>query len=621
MNGKRKRTKEDEDKEADELAQQLRIVNDEHSNSKKQKLMFHRAGTINGNVEKSSDSRDYITVLDEVSSEVGSAPSKNDDNIKDYHKSKDRRQNSYMEIMNESNGFRGPIPSNLPESTRKAIDISRKNSTRSISDETTTTNLYVQGLPDQISEERIKETFGSYGPLVQIKILEPPRNSNKNTKRCAFVQFASRKDTERALLGMNNEVFDECHIRISFATTQQYSNNIIYCPPPLALYKYTMEKRMPFSANPLPNAEKKFRQSGYSLLQPSHHNFTSGAYQEKLGELALSSVVPVWEPVNELHKQLIDQIVTDCIGNIKIIDKFLGGIQRMVHDLPLNHKHRSFYINLFTYGSRESNYFIWRAFSVMNGDTFDDWMKECYRIFEGGPVWIPPHSIVKSVDEMPEFLYHTAYNYKETSSKESRETGLLPENDKDHLLSLLSSGTLENSSVANLLHFCGKHTNEAKEVFKYIISFLDTTKDHVNILNTWYLISELIHNYREGSNSAKFEKYYTETVENINDIVDKVKQAIDNVVDRTDKEELRQKYLKVVKSWQNSEIFNDETLQSISNKLYGYGNTPIHLNRGSQTKTSSKKKTPRAKKTTPDYNDWKKKYFADYVKKTNKNTR
>uniref|UniRef100_A0A0N5C202 RRM domain-containing protein n=1 Tax=Strongyloides papillosus TaxID=174720 RepID=A0A0N5C202_STREA len=324
--------------------------------------------------------------------------------------------------MNESNRFQGPIPPNLSDSTRRAIDISRKNSTRLISDEMDTTTLYVQGLPDLISEERIKETFGSYGPLVKIKVLKPIRNSNKNTKRCAFVQFASRKDTERALLGMNNEIFDDSHIKISFATTQQYSNNIIYCSPPLALYKYTMEKRMPFSANPLPNAEKKFRQSGYSLLQPSHHNFTSGDYQEKLGELALSSVVPVWEPVNEIHKQLIDQIVTDCIGNIKIIDKFLGGIQRMVHDLPLDHRHRSFYINLFTYGSLESNYFIWRAFSVMNGDTFDDWMKECYRIFEGGPVWIPPHSIVKTVNEMPEFLYHTAYNYKETSSKKLRET-------------------------------------------------------------------------------------------------------------------------------------------------------------------------------------------------------
>uniref|UniRef100_A0A0N5C201 Ovule protein n=1 Tax=Strongyloides papillosus TaxID=174720 RepID=A0A0N5C201_STREA len=73
MNGKRKRTEEDEDKEVDELTQQLRIMNDKHSKSKKHKPMFHGGGTMDGNVEKSSDSRDYITVPDEVSSEIGSA--------------------------------------------------------------------------------------------------------------------------------------------------------------------------------------------------------------------------------------------------------------------------------------------------------------------------------------------------------------------------------------------------------------------------------------------------------------------------------------------------------------------------------------------------------------------
>lgn len=54
MNNKRKRTKEDEDKEANELAQQLKIVNDEHSNFKKSKITFLKAGTINGDSESNN---------------------------------------------------------------------------------------------------------------------------------------------------------------------------------------------------------------------------------------------------------------------------------------------------------------------------------------------------------------------------------------------------------------------------------------------------------------------------------------------------------------------------------------------------------------------------------------
>uniref|UniRef100_A0AAF5CZA6 1-phosphatidylinositol-3-phosphate 5-kinase n=1 Tax=Strongyloides stercoralis TaxID=6248 RepID=A0AAF5CZA6_STRER len=623
MNNKRKRTKEDEDKEANELAQQLKIVNDEHSNFKKSKITFLKAGTINGDSEKSSNLREYITIADDSSSEVNCTSNDNNDNLKDRYKSRDKKQNSYIEIMNENNGFReGPMSSTNSSGTHisKAIAISRNNSKKPISDELTTTNLYVQGLPDRIHQNEIKETFGSYGPLVQIKILDPPRNQVKNVKRCAFVQFASRKDAERALLGMNNELFDNSPIKISFANAQPYSS-IIYRPRPLELYMYRCEQKMPFSANPLPNAEKKFKEFGNRLLTPLELSFNSEFYENKVKKLALSSVVPVCEPSNKLHKKLIDQFVVDCIENKNNIESFIAQMKKLVDDLPYNDEHRPFFLNLFTHGTIESNYFIWKAFSIMNGDTFDNWMTNYYRIFKDGPVWIPPNSNIESFNEMPEFLYHTAYNYKEMSSKELRDSGMLLKKDKDDFLSMLSSGNLENSSIINLLHFCGNHANEAKEVVKCIISFLDSSNNYVNILNVWFLISDLIRNYKgNGSSSSKFEKYYVEIIDNIIKIVDRIKLAIDNIEDHKSKQELRKRALNIVTSWQNSDILDRKTLQDISNRLYGIGSDPVNYNsKDIITNSHSKSRTSQARKITAS--DWKKKYFAEYVKKVSKNVK
>ncbi|CEF63020.1 RNA recognition motif domain and CID domain and Nucleotide-binding, alpha-beta plait domain-containing protein [Strongyloides ratti] len=617
MNGKRKRSKEDKDKEANELAQQLKIVNDEHSSFKKSKMTFLKAGTINGDSEKNSNLREYITIGDDSSSDVQVAFDENTDNSKYRHKPKDKKQNSYIEIMNENNGLREGITSNTSNpvaNVSKAIAISRNNSKKSIPDESTTANLYVQGLPDRINQNKIKETFGSYGPLVQIKILEPPRNQVKNVKRCAFVQFASRKDAERALLGMNNELFDNSPIKISFASAQPY-NSIIYWPRPLEIYKFRLERKMPFSANPLPKAENKFKEFGTTLLTSTETNFNSEHYVDRLKTLTLSSVVPVCEPVNKLHKQLIDKFIVDCIENKSRIESFLAQIKKLIDDLPFNDRHRPFFLNLFTHGTVESNYFIWKAFSIMNGDTFDDWMTEYYRIFKDGPVWIPPNSKIKTFNEMPEFLYHTAYNYKEMSSRELRDSGMLLKKDKDDFLVMLSSGNLENTSVVNLLHFCGNHANEAKEVVKCIISFLESSKNYVNILNTWFLISDLIRNYKEGgSSSSKFEKYFIEIMDNVDIIVGKIKLTIDNMENQKSKEELRKKVLSVVTSWQNSEVLDVGILQDISNKLYGIGGDPVNYDSKNQTKPHSKSRTLQARKITAS--DWKKKYFAEYARKT-----
>lgn len=58
----------------------------------------------------------------------------------------------------------------------------------------------------QITEQRLMELFGRYGPLASIKIMWPRTDDERNRGRnCGFVAFMNRKDGERALSALNGE--------------------------------------------------------------------------------------------------------------------------------------------------------------------------------------------------------------------------------------------------------------------------------------------------------------------------------------------------------------------------------------------------------------------------------
>uniref|UniRef100_A0A0N4ZTH3 RRM domain-containing protein n=1 Tax=Parastrongyloides trichosuri TaxID=131310 RepID=A0A0N4ZTH3_PARTI len=608
MSLKRKRNRDDEEEEL--LAQQIQIANEEHANYKKPTMLFVRAGTVNGDVETTFNSRETITITDNSSDEVNCNTNDNTPNIQ----LKDKKQNSYIEIMKENNGFSKHFSGTLgsegnPSKMSKAIIISRQNSSKNVPDEYTTSNLYVQCLPPSITEEKIKETFGTYGPLTHIRILDNQRTTFKGNKRYAFVQFASRKDAERALIGINGERFEDSTVKISFAT-KHTDSVIIHYPLPLLIHKYKHESRIPYSANILPNALKTFYDNGNNLKDDFSPGFDTERYKKNLKELVTNSFVPVQIPENSAYVTAIHQLIINCIETESDPKTFINEIHTLANNLKSSDKDKEFFDKLFTYGTVESNYFIWKAFSIMNGDTFDSWIPNAYPIFKNGPIWIPPNVNIKSFNEMPECFYHTAYNFnKKMSTKNCRENGILQEKDKEELIKLINSGSIENRSIINLLLYCGDHTNEAKEIFKCLLSFLSNSKNHI-ILKIWFLISDLVSNYKLKGNK-KFIKYFHEFEENYEEIVNKIKLSIDTTGDAKEKEELRNRALKVVVSWQRNEIFDEKMLQSISNKFYGFSNKGID----SMTNSINESKTQQTLLIHKS-NDamWKEKFFHHFIK-------
>jgi len=70
----------------------------------------------------------------------------------------------------------------------------------------TTTNLYLGNLSPKITEQRLMELFGRYGPLASIKIMWPRTDDERSRGRnCGFVAYMNRKDGERALAALNDD--------------------------------------------------------------------------------------------------------------------------------------------------------------------------------------------------------------------------------------------------------------------------------------------------------------------------------------------------------------------------------------------------------------------------------
>lgn len=63
----------------------------------------------------------------------------------------------------------------------------------------TTTNLYVGNLAPSVTEERLLELFGAFGPINSVKVMWPRSVEEKAKKRnCGFVSFMKRADAEDA---------------------------------------------------------------------------------------------------------------------------------------------------------------------------------------------------------------------------------------------------------------------------------------------------------------------------------------------------------------------------------------------------------------------------------------
>ncbi|XP_022746463.1 polyadenylate-binding protein RBP47-like [Durio zibethinus] len=75
-------------------------------------------------------------------------------------------------------------------------------------DDSNNSTIFVGGLDSDISDDDLRQPFSQFGEIILVKI--PPR------KGCGFVQFASRKNAEDAIQGLNGTTIGKQTVRLSW---------------------------------------------------------------------------------------------------------------------------------------------------------------------------------------------------------------------------------------------------------------------------------------------------------------------------------------------------------------------------------------------------------------------
>ncbi|VDM54131.1 unnamed protein product, partial [Angiostrongylus costaricensis] len=315
--------------------------------------------------------------------------------------------------------------------------------------------------------EDLFDTFGSFGPLASAKILFPRTEEEKRREHlCGFCAFMSREDVDRALAQMMGFFIRGEPIRMSFAKP-------IVIPAQVPLF---------------------FHMLHFLFCSLKHELYV-------LSTLTTCGNIVLWFFSHLLL--VIQHVVEFTVREGPLFEAMLMTRERTN---PL-------FRFLFELNHPTHVYYRWRLYSISQGDTFLEWHREKFRMFEGGSWWQPPIPQAELFSSMPRSLYSFACTMTEPSrwlpkldtrtsskSQDTRERqdrsrssprreqlkkpkARLRKSQRKKLEQLLRELTPESDSIGDAMVWCADHATCAREICDCIYESLtiDETPLHKKI--------------------------------------------------------------------------------------------------------------------------------------------
>lgn len=118
-------------------------------------------------------------------------------------------------------------------------------------------------------------------------------------------------------------------------------------------------------------------------------------------------------------------------------------------------------------------YYRWRLYSVLQGDAVDAWRTAPFRMFKGGPLWIPPAPV-----EVPGSV-----------------RGLLSAAQREHLERLLERLSLDARSIGDAMVWIVEHGDAADEIASVLVQSLTVADTPLSLkIARLFLVSDVLHN-------------------------------------------------------------------------------------------------------------------------------
>ncbi|EFO26496.1 hypothetical protein LOAG_01982 [Loa loa] len=443
-----------------------------------------------------------------------------------------------------------------------------------------TTNIYLSNLSLEIKIEDLYNTFGTFGPLASAKILYPREEDRKREHLCGFIAFMIRKDTDRAIQGMQGKYIRGSEVRMSLAKPVSIPPQPIYVPP--ALLEFAMPDPptgLPFNAKPrkcdldsllkkcpLPRLGTSLPESGHGLEE----------YQKMLRNAVVRVVVPTERSLLVLIHRTIEFLVREG----PLFEAMLMGRER----------HNPVYRFLFDNHHPAHVYYRWKLYSILQGETPQTWRLQKFRMFDEGSWWQPPpHNILTG--GMPECLYHTAFDgglpaerpivksrkRKYSSSEDEEEDrkevktkwrGVLSTAERDELEDILRGLLPEKSSVADAMVWCVEHATCAKEICQCLHESLtiDETPLHKKIARL-YLVSDILANCAARVRDVFYYRQYIGDL--MPEIFRELNKTYEKISARLKAEQFKQRVMLCFRTWEDNSIYPTDFLIQLQNVFLG----------------------------------------------------
>lgn len=220
------------------------------------------------------------------------------------------------------------------------------------------------------------ELFGKYGPLASIKIMWPRSEEERARGRnCGFVAYMSRRDAERALRALNGKDVMNYEMKLGWGKSVPIMTHPIYIPPILVAYT------LPPPPSGLPfNAQAHPADLDNIPKMTSHDYMSEPELKQQMDDVLYKSIVKVVIPTERALLMLIHRMVEFVIREGPMFEALI-----MTREME-----NPMYKFLFENESPSHIYYRWKLFSLLQGDSVNDWRTKEFRMFRGGSIWKPP---------------------------------------------------------------------------------------------------------------------------------------------------------------------------------------------------------------------------------------
>ena len=336
--------------------------------------------------------------------------------------------------------------------------------------------IFIKDLADWTTVEQVASISVKYGPLGGISISKTRSSTPVNY---SVVTFMSHGDAEAAVIELDGRELDGNKL------------TVVMSPEPYRVPEYPTY--IDFETTSLEDAKSRF-----PILKTVEVDPSMATHTRNLIDLAAASVV-----------------------------KYGGDFEEALSTREASNPAFAFLRPPYT--SPEQIYYIWRVYSLSQGDSMNSWRTTPFQMYLGDcSVWVPPSQFQSDIET-------------DISLKVPQSSGTTPleESQKNEFFTILRELKGTRDSISNAMMFCIENSISSQQISDILADALTLRETPWQMkLCRVHLVSDILHNSSSRAPNARLYRKYVEgilprvfiSLRETLQITDELRQPINNVL-------------------------------------------------------------------------------------------